>query len=210
MPLGARRKLSDDYLQPRNGYRFSQDSPLLARWAPPRLLGRAADLGAGCGVVGLEALAAGRLQGLDELLFVEADPAFRESLSANVARASAAGAPALTVIWADWRSLAPGDLRGPLDLILANPPHHPAGAGRPPARGRLMARHEILGRAADFLAASARLLAPGGRLLMSWPRRRLADVVGTARDLGLATARLATEPGRAGASLALLELVRIR
>ncbi|MDR1298166.1 MAG: hypothetical protein LBO05_12540 [Deltaproteobacteria bacterium] len=84
-------KVPRDYRQPPDGYRFSRDSILLARFARPVLArGRAADLGAGCGAVGLEALAAGRLRGLETLFMVEADRVFEECLAANVADAARA------------------------------------------------------------------------------------------------------------------------
>ncbi|MDR2368152.1 MAG: hypothetical protein LBF58_08610 [Deltaproteobacteria bacterium] len=195
----------NDYLQPEGGYRFSQDSVLLARFAPRRLAGRAADLGAGCGVVGLEALAQGRLGGLGVLYLIEAGEDFRESLAENARRRGGAGGPEIRPLMADWRFLGPGDLGGPLDYCLANPPFHPAGSSGRPRPGRHEGRHETRGDLGEFLGAAGRLLKPGGGLAMCWPRARLADLTARAAERGFAAVRIELPP-RAGSGLVLVEL----
>ena len=79
----------------------------------------AADLFAGSGALGLEALS----RGAASCLFVEQDRAALDALRANVAKLGAAGA--------DVRAqsvLALGPARAPLDLILMDPPYG-TGAG---------------------------------------------------------------------------------
>ncbi|MDR1545146.1 MAG: hypothetical protein LBU12_00195 [Deltaproteobacteria bacterium] len=202
-----------DYLQPASGGRFTEDSLLLARFLPEELDGRAADFGAGCGVVGLEALALGRLKGVKELFFVEAQAIFQSCLALNVERAAQrAGdrrpdAPALRILEADWRALRPASFSGRLDLLAANPPYFPADASGPTRANRLGFRHETLGSLADLTLAAARLLAPGGRLCLSWPRRRLSVLTTAAAVAGLTAARFHLPP-RAGATLILAEYVR--
>jgi tRNA1Val (adenine37-N6)-methyltransferase len=192
--------LSEDYLQPEDGYRFSRDSILLARFTPKEQFGRAADLGAGCGVVGLEALAQGHLVGLSTLYLVEANDIFSTSLEENIRRAKKAQmeendlsaqngtektvqtgsqrkyAPELIALMADWRYLDQPDLGGPLDYLVVNPPYFPVGASGKVKEARHQARHETLGHLGDLFQAAKRLLAPGARLSLTWPRSRLTDL----------------------------------
>jgi tRNA1Val (adenine37-N6)-methyltransferase len=194
-----------DYRQPEGGYRFSRDSVLLALFAPEELPGRAADLGAGCGVVGLEALARGRLKGLKALYLIEAAEVFREALMENAGKAASPSGPAITPLMADWRRLGPDDLGGPLDHLLVNPPYFPVGSSGPARPDRHRARHETHGDLGDLFGTARRLLRPGGGLSLSWPRARLAVLVETAAASGWAPVRLKLPP-RPGNGLVLAEL----
>ena len=72
------------------------------------------------------------------------------------------------------------------DVVVANPPHHKAGCARAGGRGeRALARHEIAATAADFLAAAAHLLRPGGRFAAVYPPARVPEVVREAEARGL-------------------------
>jgi tRNA1Val (adenine37-N6)-methyltransferase len=195
-----------DYRQPEKGYRFSQDSVLLARYAPQRARGRVADLGAGCGVVGLEALAQGRLRGLDELILIEAGESFRSSLEDNAQRFRKPQGPTITVLMADWRDLDPDDLGGPLDYALANPPYFPTGSSGTPRTERHRARHETLGDLGEFLDAAKRLLKPSGRLAVCWPRARLDCLIAGADDNALIPIKFWLPP-RVGCDLVLAEFL---
>jgi tRNA1(Val) A37 N6-methylase TrmN6 len=131
----------DDWAQPARGYRFTGDSVALARFLPGTLRGTAADLGAGCGVVALEALAQGRLAGASRVFLLERDPAFLPILLANAARARrlVPALPPVEAVIADWRDIAPADLGGPVSLAFSNPPYFRPGTGRPPASASLTA-----------------------------------------------------------------------
>jgi 16S rRNA G966 N2-methylase RsmD len=88
--------MANDYLQPK-GLHFSEDSIRLSEVAPLSLLGgRAADLGCGCGAVGLEALAKGRLAGLKDFYFVEKLWAYQPYLAKNLVNAEKRAAPGFT------------------------------------------------------------------------------------------------------------------
>ncbi|MDR2443317.1 MAG: RsmD family RNA methyltransferase [Deltaproteobacteria bacterium] len=199
----------DQYLQPERGYRFSEDSLILAHQAPACQTGLAADFGAGCGVVGIEALACGRLAGLERLWLVEIDPRFRPSLKENLRRLKVQGSaslPKIGALWTDWRKLAPQDLGGRLDLILANPPYFPIGSSGPMEAGRQRARHATYGGIDGLLTASKSLLRPGGRLIVSWPRSKLGELTQKACALNFSVSKVHL-PKRAKAGLTILELI---
>jgi tRNA1Val (adenine37-N6)-methyltransferase len=201
--------MNADYLQPEGGYRFTQDSILLAGFAPPSLFGQAADLGAGSGVVGLEALTLGRLKGLERLYFVEASELYKNSLEENIKRHKILHQEAAEFhqIWNDWRNLSREHFNGPLDLIMVNPPYFPIGSSGLSTEGRHKARHEELGDVRELFAAAYGLLRSGGHLLLSWPRRRLSTMIDAARANGLTPLRLHFPP-RLSCSLVLAELER--
>jgi tRNA1Val (adenine37-N6)-methyltransferase len=187
-----------DWAQPQDGYRFSRDSVLLAEHAPMFMEGgAAADLGAGCGVVGLEALAKGRLRGLKKLFLVEIQEDFRNSLIANIAAASQLlpDPPMMEAVFRDWRGLSPLDFRGRLDYITCNPPYVAAGRGRGAAGPRGQARMELNGGLEELLLACKAILRPEGALDLSLPARRLHELAGLARKSGWAVAIIRFPPG---------------
>ncbi|MDR2351885.1 MAG: methyltransferase [Deltaproteobacteria bacterium] len=173
------RKSGPDWIQPTQGYRFSVDSIHLASFAPTELVGQAADLGAGVGVVGLEALTRGRLQGLKTLYLVEVQESFRPFLFQNVLLAQLwlqNKAPELKIIISDWRALEPTDFGGQLDYLISNPPYFTKNSGKISSRKSPGSRHEIYGGIAELLQSSTKLLKPYGTLCLSWPQRRLAEL----------------------------------
>ncbi len=118
-------------------------SALLAEQMDGRIGGRVADLGAGWGYLSLQALA--RCPAIAALDLLEA-----EGLAVEAAQANLAGEARARVLWADVPSETPARS---YDWVLMNPPFH---AGK--------ASDVELGRA--FIAAAARGLVRGGRLLM--------------------------------------------
>jgi tRNA1Val (adenine37-N6)-methyltransferase len=171
--------ISADWSQPEEGYRFSRDSVVLSGLLPERAPGLAADLGAGCGVVSLEALASGRLKGLEGLYLVEREEYFLSSLAANVRRAGrlVSDPPETRILFKDWRDLGPGDFPGPLDLLCANPPYTPLGRGRMSPKPRNSARMELHGDLSSLLECAGRILKNGGLFCLSLPRIRLAELL---------------------------------
>lgn len=130
---------------------FSADGPdegsrLLADHFDGRIGGRVADFGAGWGYLGTQLLS--RSDDVRELHCVEADHASLEAARINLEpfRDNAA----LSFDWLDVRSEA---LPSSFDWIVMNPPFH-AGRAAEPALG------------VAFIAAAAKALKPGGRLLM--------------------------------------------
>lgn len=191
------------FWQPRDGYRFSMDSVLLAGFAPPAT-GPVCDLGAGCGVLAV-LLAARGLAG--PFTAVEMDPDLAECCRRNFGEAGLDGA----VLEQGLTDAHPGLPAGGFSLVICNPPFFAPGSGRlPPGQGRARARHALALDDAGLFAAAARLLPTGGRLALCWPPARLADAVCGLRAAGLEPKRLRLVHGRAGrpATLALIEAIR--
>ena len=157
-------------LQPKGwGYRSGLDALLLAAAVPAETSGRIADLGAGSGGVGL---AAAVRAPASHVTLVEAEPVMAALCRRSLALAENAPlAPRLAVAHvdiADRRAAreAAGLTDGAFDLVLTNPPFHPANHRRPPDP----VRERALFPAADipldrWLAVAAALLLPRGRLV---------------------------------------------
>ncbi|MCP4680091.1 MAG: methyltransferase [Deltaproteobacteria bacterium] len=156
-------------VQPKNGYRFSIDSLLLTRFAcEGARMSLGADLGAGCGVVGLGLLAAGQTS---RVVAIEVQHSLAELATQNAA---------LNGLDLSY-SVLESDLRhsplqsGVFDLVVMNPPFWPARSGRlPENEERRIACHEMLGGIRDWIETAGRLLNPRrGRLVIVFPARRL-------------------------------------
>jgi 16S rRNA (guanine1207-N2)-methyltransferase len=124
-----------------------------------------ADLGAGWGYIAGEILA--EHEGIEHLDLIEADHAMLAAARVNV------DDPRAAFHWADATRFEP---EAPYDAILCNPPFH-VGRRADPALGRA------------FIAAAARMLAPGGKFIMVANRHlpyeaALKDAFGTGRLIG--------------------------
>src|ERR1700730_11070868 len=110
--LGGRIRL----IQPRDGYRFSIDSILLARFVSVRPRDRVLELGAGCGVISL-AIAA--LHEAREIVAIDIQP----HLVAMIRRsAELNGIDSIRAIEADLRVLKDSRVpRESFDVVIANP-----------------------------------------------------------------------------------------
>lgn len=173
--------------QPEAGYRFSTDSILLADFADIFDGAKMADLGAGCGVVGLCALEKKKAVQSGRLFFVEREKSFLDSLEKNLALYQPRTLVELSILAADWRELEPRDFGGPLDRIMVNPPYFPLKSGRPsPKAGREAGRRELHGGLADLCRAISRLLAPDGRADLILPAGRTNELLGLIEAQGLA------------------------
>ncbi len=149
------------------GHRYSTDDVLTAwyatQWAPR--VDRAADLGSGIGSVAL--ITAWRLPGAS-FSTVEA-----QEMSIRLARKSIRynGLESRFTVYE-------GDLRDPsilagerlFDLVTGSPPYWPASAATGAAHPQAVpARIEVRGTVADYAAAAARILAPGGVFVFVFP-----------------------------------------
>lgn len=126
----AEKRFTQEYSQPED-YRFCQDSvlaPLLvARDLASTPIDRALDVGAGCGVMGLELAHA--KPDIERFDFLEIQPVFRSHFEIN--RAKAGHSPErYRWIQSSWRVLELEPFRGLYDLVISNPPYFHAGDGR--------------------------------------------------------------------------------
>ncbi|MDD3313641.1 methyltransferase [Pseudodesulfovibrio sp.] len=201
--LDRRARFPRGLAQPEGGYRFSLDSLLLACFARPGRRNVGADLGCGCGVVGLGLLL--RQPGL-ALTGVELDPAAADAALANadalhfqekfqVVRADVA----------DWRP------ERVLDFVVANPPYRRLGAGRV-SRGeeRATARFEGRGEFARFARCAALALKTRGKFSFVHLPERLAGLLADLARTGLEPKRLRMVHARPGeeARMVLVEAVK--
>ena len=146
--LDAVRPIGDGRFVSRPGVfawdRIDVASALLAAHLPPDLAGRAADLGAGFGYLGVELLE--RCAGIAALDVYEA-----EHRALDLARRNLAAFEQRCAIRYCWRDVTAG-LTGSYETIVCNPPFHTHARTDRPDIGR------------RFIAAAAEALQPRGRL----------------------------------------------
>jgi tRNA1Val (adenine37-N6)-methyltransferase len=189
--LAARALFPRGLVQPERGFRFSVDALLLADFTDLRGVDRVADLGCGCGVVGLALLLRGMREPLPDgalpraplrVVGLDNNPEMVACANENAARLGlGAHCRALPVDVAAVRGhpeLAPESV----DLVVCNPPYREPGTGRRcPDPGRDAARFTAGAATADFTRAAAYLLG----------NRRRACFIGLAERLDALLADLA-------------------
>jgi len=165
-------------LQRRDGFRFSLDSVLLARFVEVQGLERIIDLGAGNGVI---ALSLAVLHSAVEVVGVELQQAMverseRGSVLNDVKKR-------VSMIRGDVRDMERYLPPRSFDAAVCNPPYRPPGSGRVnPDRERLLARHEVEGGLADFVRAGAYLLRHRGRMCLVYPSERAVELFAVMRQ----------------------------
>jgi tRNA1(Val) A37 N6-methylase TrmN6 len=185
-PADTTLEITDDSLldgrlrlrQLRRGHRFGTDAVLLAALAARQEFDRAVDLGAGVGAAGL-ALALYRPHG--KIVLVEIEPMLARLAEDNVALNGLEARVA--VVAADVETAGTGGaplelVAGSADLVLMNPPFHPASSHRrSEERLRAQAHAADEGLLARWIAAAARLLRSRGRLVLIHRADGLGDVL---------------------------------
>lgn len=166
--------------QHRYGYRFSIDSAILAGHVHPKPLDAIVDLGTGCGII---PLMLGFRNPEIRIYGVEIQPEMAQLASQNVALNRMEGQ---IEIWhGDIKSLR-GEIPGPVDHVVCNPPYRPVNSGRiNPNSQRAVARHEIKATLADIISAARSVLKPSGLLTIIYPASRTADLVFQMRTYGV-------------------------
>jgi len=162
--------------QRRAGYRFNQDSVLLARFACAAAIpddGRAVDLGTGSGIV---ALLLARWCPSWRVTGVEVQPGFVARARSNAERN---GLP-VDVVEADYRLPVPGRTS--------------------PDPEKAIARQEVLGSVEEVVKASKRLLRSDGRLCVVYPAPALGRVAVALSAAGFVPTRWRFVHGHQGAA----------
>lgn len=164
--------------QPKRGFRFTIDAPLLADFIPPDPGRRLLEIGSGCGII---SLILARSRATEFIVALEIQRIMVEALRRNVQenRLTERVFPLL----GDFRT---PPLRPLFDGIFANPPYGRLGEGKVSSDpGEAAARFELLLDAPTLLQNAAGLLLPQGRLWLIYPARRGEEIKETALSKGL-------------------------
>jgi tRNA1Val (adenine37-N6)-methyltransferase len=199
--FGGRLKIA----QPRHGYRFSIDAPILAHFAGPAAQEPIVDLGCGSGVV---ALILAFKFGAGRITAIELQPRLAGLAERNVRDNGLEGR--IRVVEADLADLGTLPAASAASVV-CNPPYRRLGTGRVnPRDEQALARHELRADLAQVAAAAARLLKNKGRLFIIYPAPRLAALFAALREHDLAPKRLRLVHSRQGeeAVLALAQALK--
>jgi tRNA1(Val) A37 N6-methylase TrmN6 len=204
--LGGRVTL----LQPARGFRVSLDPVLLSAFVTAPVghaVGHFLDIGCGSGAL--------------SFLLLARDPAatgVAVELQAPLAALAEEGRARNG--WGARLAIRRGDVRAlegdalpaaSFDLVATNPPFRPVAGGHlSPDRSRAMSNHEVTLTLAEWVAAAARAVRPGGRVAAVFPADRALALGAALRARGLEPTRLRFVHPRpdSPASRVLLEAVR--
>ena len=190
-------------IQKKRGYRLSMDPFLLANFVTLKRHETLLDIGTGCGIIPVYLSRKGienRIVGIE----------IQEELyDLSLRNKELNGCANVTFVKGDVRT-AGKDL-GTFHAIVSNPPYVKERTGRKsPGQSRLLARHESALDLPSLLAAASQLLATRGRFYVVYPAGRLAELLYTAKSLGLEPKRLRPVYSRQGepAVLSLVECIK--
>ncbi|MBN2340793.1 MAG: methyltransferase [Deltaproteobacteria bacterium] len=173
--------------QPKKGYRFSVDAPLLTWFScVEKPIQYCADLGCGCGVIGISLLVA---QQVKNVVAIEIQPKLA-ALSEYNAIANGV-ATQFTSIHASVTAPHAQLPEKKFELVVSNPPFWPSDNGRlPPDEERRIARHEISITVDEVVQSAKRLLHPKkGRFCIAFPAMRLETLLKSISNAGLNATR---------------------
>ena len=177
------------------------DSVLLASFVDIKGHKKIADLGAGCGVVGL--ILAKRFP-RSHVTLVELQDGMFELCTLNIEANEMQGR--VHALHADIRKLK----IEVMDVVVSNPPFRRPGTGRIAKGDAASARHELDLPLHDLLRAAARALKPRGRIYMVYHPERLAEMIDAMRSVRIEPKRLRFVHGRQSTEsrVVLVEAVR--
>jgi tRNA1Val (adenine37-N6)-methyltransferase len=169
-------------LQPKKGYRFSVDAPLLADFIRTRAEDEALEIGTGSGVISLLL----SLKPFRKITALEIQAGLAGLARRNVELNGLGGR--IEVVEADLRTFEPGRT---FDLIFSNPPYIRKSTGFLSASAeKSAAKHELHGTIREILGKTAAWLRPEGRACFVYPEKRRPDLLAAAGESGLAVRRL--------------------
>ena len=172
----SRKRFPRGLEQPREGYRFSADSLLLACYPKLKRSWRVLDLGTGCGAVGLGLLLR-RDQNGTCVLGVERDPRLVQAAGNNAEKLGLQ--ERFGVLQLDVRELRNSPETGPesFDMVVANPPYRSRGSGREcRLEGETVARFEANTGLEEFVRAGAYSLKNRRKLVIIYLAERLVHL----------------------------------
>ena len=168
--------LSMQIEQQAQGYRYSLEPFLIADFLGPAEGNRLLDIGTGCCIIPLLLL---RRQPHLKISAIEIQTSLHALAARNVQHNGLESNIELRhgdFLQADWAAES-------FDAIVSNPPFRKIRTGRiNPNEEKAIARHEIALDLPSLIEKSAALLRPGGKLVLTYPTARLAEVLrGNAR-----------------------------
>lgn len=163
---------------------LSTDSMLLSSFVRLRKREHVADLGSGCGTLGL--LLCARREDCS-VEGIELQEAAHQQAMENIARNGLTGR--LSSHLGDVRQISALFATGSFTSVVSNPPYFPAGSGKLSQKQSLARSEETL-CLAELCRASAWLLPTGGRFFLVHRPERLCDVFCALREAGLEPKRL--------------------
>lgn len=173
-------------IQPKKGYRFSIDAPLLARFVSLREPARILDLGTGCGILPL--LLADRFP-RSRFFALELSSEFTDLARRNFLLNKLDGR--IILLRGDIRRLAYFLRPGSFDAVISNPPYRPLATGKiNPEPQKASARHELHLTLSDLVEATAHALKIRGRWFVIYPAWRLVSLLSLCRQYRLEPKRL--------------------
>ena len=190
-------------LQAENGYRYSLDPIVLARFVKTGKRGSIVDLGAGCGVL---PLLLAKLSDAEEIIGVEVQPEMADRATRNVELNSLSDR--VRILSGDIRMIRDIFPAGCFDLVVSNPPYRQLKSGKiAPNDERAAARHELAGGLADFVGAASWLLKNGGNFTLIYLPERLPELMAKMTACGIEPKRMRMVHPRQGdaAKMVLLE-----
>ena len=172
-------------IQKKDGLTFGTDAFLLASFIKPRAHGRAAELGAGTGIISL--LLAAR-EKFGSICAFEIQEDFAELARRNTALNSLDHK--IEIVCRDVRDIRSQEY-GEFDAVFTNPPYMKTESGkRNESDYKYIARHEVCGNIYDFCSAAAKILKFGGKFYCVYRPDRLADLIDAARKASLEPKRV--------------------
>lgn len=187
-------------------FSFSLDAVLLARFCTVPAGGRIVDLCSGNGVIPL--LLSTRTK--TRITGVEIQERLWDMAVRNMELNGLSGQ--VEMVCGDLREWArEARQQNAFDLVTVNPPYLPVPAGDLNVNEHVaIARHEVKGTLEEIIAASARIIRPGGRLAMVHRPARLIEIVTLLRKYRIEPKRIRFVHPRAGAeaNMVLIESLR--
>ncbi|MDX2496130.1 MAG: tRNA1(Val) (adenine(37)-N6)-methyltransferase [Desulfuromusa sp.] len=173
-------------LQAESGYRYSLDPILLARFVKIKKGARVVDLGTGAGIL---PLLLARLSDAAELVGIELQSELAARAGRNVELNFLQGR--VRILREDVRNIRDIYPVSCVDLVVSNPPYRQPDSGRiAPNDERAIARHELSGGLADFVAAASWLLKNGGCFSVIYLAERLPELMTRMVTAGIEPKRL--------------------
>ncbi len=164
-------------IQKKDGLTFGTDAFLLAAFMKEQRSARAAELGAGTGIISLLCAARERF---DHISAFEIQKDFYELTARNIALNGFDDI--IDIHNADIREISAHKYGGEFDVVFSNPPYMLTDSGkRNTSEYKYIARHEVCGGIGDFCAAAYRLLKHGGKFYAVWRPDRLVSLLSEMR-----------------------------